>query len=197
MVTIIFLCLLFSPFVVRSKCKNKRSRKARYTWADVFADASKAKQARSVSSGNRRNLTSGKIEKSTSASDLEKEEKKHQAELKKQIKQRQAEHAKAQRELEKEERAREKAEIAEKKHQAAAEKLATEKQIASSQLQYIDHRIKQLESLRAFYEDKQEGTLANGHEYFKYERNIMKCEKDLQVLAQQQIKFRSILRKTI
>lgn len=190
MVTIIFLCLLFSPFVVRSKCKNRRSRKARYTVANAFADASKT---RSVSCCNRQNLTNGKTIKAPSATDLEKEEHKRQAELEKQIKRRQAEYEKAQREHEKAERAREKAIKEERKRQEAAAKLAYERRLASSDLQYIEHRIEQLENLVAYYEDKQEGTLANGKEFFKYEQSIMRCQKELQALAHKQIKLRYVL----
>lgn len=72
-------------------------------------------------------------------------------------------------------------------------KAKTQKIIASSNLQFIDHRIKQLENLIEIEQEKRAGTLYGGKEWKKYEKSILSYEKQLQSLNVQRMKNKLIL----
>lgn len=89
--------------------------------------------------------------------------------------------------------AREQAKLA--KEQERQEKLYREKLSASSNLEYVRHRMKQLEDLIDYEVDKQEGTTHGSKEWEKHERKIMTYESQYQTLKIREAKAKAILAK--
>ena len=89
--------------------------------------------------------------------------------------------------------AREQAKLA--KEQERQEKLYRDKLSASSNLEYVRHRMKQLEDLIDYEVDKQEGTTHGSKEWEKHERKIMTYESQYQTLKIREAKAKAILAK--
>ena len=92
-------------------------------------------------------------------------------------------------ELEKKAKAEEKRRMMEEKQRKIeakeaeqAAKMQFKKELASSELEYIQHRMTQIQNLINIAEEKQEGTLYGGKEWTKYEKDIMKYESQYQAL---------------
>lgn len=93
------------------------------------------------------------------------------------------------------ERERKKREAEQAKAKAQEEKLSAQKQAAGSDLEYINHRLKQLDSLMTIAEEKQAGTIYGGKEWLKAEREIMKLENQAHTLHVKAQKARAIRAK--
>lgn len=88
---------------------------------------------------------------------------------------------------------REQAKLA--KERERQEKLYRDKLSASSNLEYVRHRMKQLEDLIDYEVDKQEGTTHGSREWEKHERKIMTYESQYQTLKIREAKAKAILAK--
>ena len=75
------------------------------------------------------------------------------------------------------------------------EKLSAQKMAAGADLEYINHRLKQLDNLMAIAEDTQSGTIYGGKEWIKAEREIMKLENQAHALHVKAQKARAIRAK--
>lgn len=70
------------------------------------------------------------------------------------------------------------------------------KEEASSQKQYIDHRLEQIDYLLNLMIDEQEKTIAGSKEWIKFEKEIMRLENQAQALHRKRRKATMILENT-
>ena len=76
-----------------------------------------------------------------------------------------------------------------------ANKLKLQKEIASSDLEYLSHRLKQIYKLIELAEEDQEGTIYGGKEWVKHEKRIMQLEAQAQLLKKKERQARAIRNK--
>lgn len=84
---------------------------------------------------------------------------------------------------------------AREKEREREEKLSAQKQFAGSELEYINHRLRQIDKLIELAEEKQSGTIYGGKEWLKAEREIMTLEKQAHVLHTKAQKARAVRAK--
>ena len=76
-----------------------------------------------------------------------------------------------------------------------ADKLKLQKEIASSDLEYLRHRLNQIYKLIELAEEDQEGTIYGGKEWVKHEKRIMQLEAQAQSLKKKERQARAIRNK--
>lgn len=78
-----------------------------------------------------------------------------------------------------------------KKAREKAEKAKVEKDLASSDLEFIHHRLDQIYRLIEIAEENQSGTIYGGKEWMKLEKQIMTYEGQAQALKKRERKARA------
>lgn len=106
----------------------------------------------------------------------------------------QKERGRREKEKAKAQQATEKKALLEKKESEKAAKLQVKKELASSDLEYLPHRLSQIYDLIEILEEKQEGTLYGGKEWMKYEKQIMSYESQAQSLKKRERQARALVR---
>lgn len=98
-------------------------------------------------------------------------------------------------ELERKRKAKEREARRIEKEAEKADKLKLQKEIASSDLEYLSHRLNQIYKLIELAEEDQEGTIYGGKEWVKHEKRIMQLEAQAQSLKKKERQARAIRNK--